>query len=368
MAKNRLNEGGVNMNRFTNNRFFIVLIYTILLLFVIYFLLLLKPILVIIFSFLKTVLGPFIVAMIISYVLNPIVTMLAERKVPRTMAVLLIYAVFFTILTVILVNFIPMFIDQMQELNKHLPELSMRAQGLVVQFNNNDLLPESLREGVNKSLVLWERKISESLLAFVNNIGSMVGALFVIFVVPFLAFYILKDFEVFERAVIRYVPKSHRKNTIRLLKDIDDALGSYIRGQLLVCVIVGTLAYVGYLLVGMPYALLLASIVAITNVIPYIGPFIGAAPALLMASTVSLKMMLLVIIVNTICQILEGNIISPQVVGRTLHLHPLIIIFALLVGGQLAGVVGMILAVPIFAACKVIVQHMFAYYVRRKII
>ncbi|GIP16860.1 UPF0118 membrane protein YrrI [Paenibacillus montaniterrae] len=356
------------MDRFTKNRFFIVLIYTILLLFVVYFLLLLKPILLTIFSFLKAVLGPFIVAMIISYILNPVVTMLHERKVPRTIAVLLIYAVFCTIFTVLLVNVIPMFIDQMQELNKHLPELSMRAQSLVIDINNNSMLPESFREGVNKSLVLLERRISETLLTFVNNIGGMVNALFVAFVVPFLAFYILKDFEVFERAVIKYVPKSHRKNTIRLLKDVDTALGSYIRGQLLVCVIIGTFAYIGYLLVGMPYALLLASIVAITNVIPYIGPFIGAAPALLMASTISLKMMLLVVIVNTVCQILESNIISPQVVGRTLHLHPLLIIFAVLVGGQLAGVLGMILAVPIFASGKVIVQHMFAYYVRRKII
>lgn len=356
------------MDRFTKNRLFVILIYTILLLFVIYFLLLLKPIIVTIFSFLKAVLGPFIVAMIISYILNPVVSMLHDRKVPRTMAVLLIYAVFCTILTVILVNFIPMFINQMQELNKHLPELSMRAQNLVVDINNSSLLPESFREGLNKSLIQIERRISETLLNFVDNIGGMVNALFVAFVVPFLAFYILKDFEVFERAIIKYVPKSHRKNTIRLLKDVDTALGSYIRGQLLVCLIIGTFAYIGYLLVGMPYALLLASIVAITNVIPYLGPFIGAAPALFMASTISMKMMLLVVIVNTVCQILESNIISPQVVGRTLHLHPLIIILAVLVGGQLAGVAGMILAVPIFASGKVIIQHMFAYYVRRKII
>lgn len=364
----KVDKGGVSMDRFTNNRFFVILIYTILLLFVIYFLLLLKPILVTIFTFLKVVVGPFIFAMIISYILNPVVSMLAERKVPRTMAVLLIYAVFCTFLTVFLVNFIPMFIDQMQELNKHLPELSMRAQSLVVEFNNSSFMPESLREGVNKSLVLLERRVSETLVEFVNNIGSMVGALFIVLVVPFLAFYILKDFDVFERAVIKYVPRSHRKNTVKLLKDIDEALGSYIRGQLLVCGIIGTLAYIGYLLIGMPYTLLLASIVAITNVIPYIGPFIGAAPALLMASTVSFKMMLLVVIVNTVCQILESNIISPQVVGRTLHLHPLLIIFALLVGGYVAGIVGMILAVPIFATCKVIIQHMFAYYVRRKII
>lgn len=356
------------MERFTKSRLFVWLIYIILGLLAVYLMLQIKPLFIQVYVFLRAVLAPFIIAMIISYVLNPIVTMLHERKVPRTIAVLLIYAVFCAAVTVLLVNLIPMFIEQVQELNRHVPELSMKAQDIVSDINNTSFLPQSIRNGMNKSLVHIEKMFSESLFNFVNNIGSMLNAVFIAFIIPFLAFYILKDFDVFERTVITYVPKSHRKNTVRLLKDIDTALGSYIRGQFLVCVIVGMLAYFGYLFIGMPYALLLAGIVAITNVIPYLGPFFGAAPALLMASTVSIKMVILVAIVNTVCQILEGNVISPQVVGRTLHMHPLLIIFALLVGGEIAGIIGMILAVPIFAACKVIVQHMFAYYVRRKII
>nr|WP_243864301.1 AI-2E family transporter [Paenibacillus castaneae] len=347
---------------------FVWLIYFILSLLAIYLLLLIKPLILNVYVFLRAVLAPFIIAMIISYVLNPVVTLLHERKMPRTIAVLLIYAVFCAVITVLLINLIPMFIEQVQELNRHVPELSMRAQDIVTDINNTSFLPESIRGGMNKTLVHIEKMLSESLLDFVNNIGSMLNAVFIAFIIPFLAFYILKDFEVFERTVITYVPKTHRKNTVRLLKDIDSALGSYIRGQFLVCVIVGILAYCGYLIIGMPYALLLAGIVAITNVIPYMGPFFGAAPAILMASTVSLKMVILVAIINTLCQILEGNVISPQVVGRTLHMHPLSIIFALLVGGEIAGIIGMILAVPIFAVGKVIVQHMFAYYVRRKII
>ncbi|MCA0755223.1 AI-2E family transporter [Paenibacillus sp. N4] len=356
------------MERFTKNRLFVWLVYLILSLIAVYLLLQIKPLIINIYTFLKAVLAPFIIAMIISYVLNPVVTLLHERKVPRTIAVLLIYAVFCAAFAVLLVNLIPMFIEQVQELNRHVPELSMRAQDIVSDINNTSFLPGGIRSGLNKALVNIEKKLSESLFNFVNNIGSMLNAVFITFIIPFLAFYILKDFDVFERTVITYVPKSHRKNTVRLLKDIDSALGSYIRGQFLVCVIIGILAYCGYLLIGMPYALLLAGIVAVTNVIPYLGPFFGAAPAIMMASTVSLKMVIFVAIINTLCQILEGNVISPQVVGRTLHMHPLSIIFALLVGGEIAGIVGMILAVPIFAACKVIVQHMFAYYVRRKII
>jgi len=356
------------MDKFTNNRLFIILIYIILSAIAIYFLMLLGPLFQVVFKFIKAVVGPFIIAMIISYVLHPVVSTLHIRKVPRTIAVLLIYAVFFTVVGVILMNLIPMVIDQLEELNKHLPEMTLRAQGLVVDINNSKLVPQGIRNGMTQVFTLAEQRISNSLINIVNNIGETLSGFFMVLVVPFLAFYILKDFDVFERAVIKFVPKTHRKNTVRLLKDIDHALGSYIRGQLLVCVIIGILAYIGYLIIGLPYALLLAGIVAITNVIPYVGPFIGAAPALLMASTVSLKMVLMVAVVNLICQILEGNIISPQVVGRSLHLHPLIIIFAVLAGAQIAGVVGMILSVPIFAACKVIFQHIFAYYVRRKII
>ena len=122
-----------------------------------------------------------------------------------------------------------------------------------------------------------ERKVAESISDFVNNIGSMLNVVFLAFIIPFLVFYILKDYEVMERAVITYVPKAHRKPTIRMFKDIDEALGSYIQGQFLVCVIVGLLAYIGYMVIGVPYSLLLAGIVAITNIIPYLGPFIGAA-------------------------------------------------------------------------------------------
>lgn len=194
----------------------------------------------------------------------------------------------------------------------------------------------------------------------------MINALLNVFILPFLIFYILKDFDVFERTIVSFLPGAHRKEIVHVLKEIDTALGNYIRGQFAVCIIVGMLAYIGYMVVGMPYALLLASVVAVFNIVPYLGPFLGAAPAIIMASTVSMKMVIYVVIVNVLCQMLESNVVSPQVVGRSLHLHPLAIIFALLVGGELAGIVGLILAVPVLAILKVIVQHVFAYYIRRK--
>lgn len=353
------------MERFWKNKWFVGLVYLLLVLASLYMLLQIKPIMFSVYTFIKAIVTPFFIAVIISYILNPIVNILNQRKVPRTIAVLLIYSVFLSSLTVIIMNMTPMFVSQIAELNEHMPQMAMRAQSLVDGFNQNQLLPDSVRNGFNHSLTKLENSISLAISNYMNQIGNTINMLFIAFIVPFVAFYILKDFQIIEKTALAIVPREHRKRTIKLLIDIDTALGNYIRGQLLVCVIVGILAYLGYWLIGMPYALLLASVVAVFNIIPYLGPFFGAAPAIIMASTISLKMLLFVALINLAVQILEGNVISPQVVGRTLHMHPLFIIFALLVGGEVAGIVGLILAVPFFAVMKVIIQHVFLHYVHK---
>ncbi|MEI7025299.1 AI-2E family transporter [Paenibacillus sp. y28] len=353
------------MNRFWSNRWTTTGLAALLVLVVLYLLLLIKPILLGVFAFLKAVLAPFLIAIAISYVLNPIVASLNKRKVPRTMAVLLIYTVFITCVIVFLMNIIPMMMRQMQEINEHMPQLTMRAQSLYDGLHGNRLMPDGVRSGVNQAITELENGIASAVSGFVDNIGVTINYVMVAFIVPFLAFYILKDVDGIQKGLLAVIPKAHRQTAVKLFLDIDTALGNYVRGQFLVCLVIGVLAYIGYWMIGMPYALLLASIVAVFNIIPYLGPFFGAAPALVMASTVSLKMMLLVAVVNVVCQILEGNVISPQIVGRTLHMHPLFIIFALLVGGEVAGVTGLILAVPFFAVGKVILQHVFLYYIQR---
>ncbi|GIP39253.1 AI-2E family transporter [Paenibacillus sp. J31TS4] len=348
------------------NKWFSGLVLALLGLAVIVLLVQIKPVLVWVYDFLKAVLAPFLIAMIVSYVLNPVVCLLHDRKVPRTVAVLLIYAVFLTSGTVVLMNVIPVFLMQVNEINEHIPQLTMKAQNWMTTLNDHPMLPDSIRKGVYRAMAKLETNVSTAISDYLNRIGSTLNALLMAFIIPFLAFYMLKDFQLIEKSAIAFVPKSHRKQTVQLLTEIDEALGSYIRGQFLVCLIVGGLAYAGYWLIDMPYALLLASLVAIFNIVPYLGPYLGAAPAILMASTISWRMVLYVVIVNTAVQILESNVVSPQVVGRTLHMHPLSIIFALLVGGELAGILGMILAVPVFAVLKVIAHHVSIYYGNRR--
>ena len=253
---------------FYKTKWFTSLVGALLVLLVVYMLIQLKPLLMWFYDVFWAVLRPLVIAMIISYVLNPIVCLLNERKVPRTAAVLLIYATFIAAMTVILMNLIPMFMKQLTELNEHLPEFTVKAQSIISQVNENRMLPESIRTGFYNALENIEEQISEAVTKYIDGIGSTLNMVLIAFIIPFLAFYMLKDFRMIERGVVSSIPKAHRKPMIKLLVDIDQALGNYIRGQLIVCVIVGVMAYIGYMLIGIQYPLLLACGVAIFNIIP----------------------------------------------------------------------------------------------------
>lgn len=315
---------------------------------------------------LRAVLAPFLIAIIISYLLNPIVSKLVERGVPRGASVLLIYVIFFALVSALLANFIPIFINQMKEFMEHLPSTIEQFESWMKQFNAGKRgMPEAVQKAFDANLASFEERMTNYISGILASSGTILGQLFNAMVIPFLVFYMLKDLKIMERTVVTIFPVRHRKDLIRLLKEIDEALGNYIRGQLLVMLTVGTLVYVGYLIVGMPYSLMLALIVAITNIMPYVGPFIGAAPAITLALTVSPLMALKVAAVNLIVQQLEGNLISPAIVSKSINLHPMLIIFALLLGGEIGGVLGLLLAIPVFAILKVVMDHVLLHYVRR---
>src|SRR5690554_1855769 len=232
-------RGKMTMERFVKSRLFTFFVYFFLITLILYMLLLIKPILVSIFSFLKAVLAPFLLALIISYVLNPIVNVLERRKVPRTVAVLLIYTVFITSLTVIFMNVSPVFIRQLKEMDEYLPELTKKAQSIIDRIYDNESLPEAVRIGIYDSLQEIEDTVSGWISHFVQSIGEKLNLLLIAVIVPFLAFYMMKDYKLIERTVLALVPQRYRKMSIRLVMNIDEALGNYIRGQILVCGLVG---------------------------------------------------------------------------------------------------------------------------------
>lgn len=310
---------------------------------------------------LSAVIGPLVISIIATYVMRPLVDALVARKVPRTVAILILYVVAFAVIAVFLVNTLPLLIAQASTFIKQLPVyVTMFDSFLDHMTFAARVLPKGVRTGIERALsgaesglVAW---FSGALIGVRDLISGFVSA----FVIPFLVFYLLKDYSLFTQLVIRLFPRRSHATVSRILEGIDASLGRYVRGQLLVMLLVGIATFVGLLIVHMPNALLLASIVGLTNIIPYVGPFLGAAPGLFMAFGVSNALLIKVLIVNLIVQQLEGNIFSPWIMGKTMRLHPLMILLAVMLAGEVAGITGLIFAVPLLAVGKVIWEQVRA--------
>lgn len=346
------------MDELKRSRWFAAAIWLIALLIIGNLLWLLRPVLIQILRLLSEVFMPVLVGLLIAYILHPIVELLERRRVPRLMAVLLIYASFILLIAIVVVNAIPVFTTQWIELSDDLPRLKEWYTKWMSEWEAHKyFLPESISHGVDRVIIQSHERVSHSVTELVNNARNTLGKLLAYAVVPFIAFYLLKDMKQFHQSSMLVIPAAYRKRVLTVLRDINVSLGDYIHGQMMVALIVGACAYLGYWLIGMPYPFVLAAFVCLTNIIPYIGPLIGAGPAVIIALTISTKMVILVVTVNLIIQVLEGNILSPHIVGRSLQLHPLLIIMALLAGEAIGGIIGLIIAVPFLAVCKVVINR-----------
>ncbi|GEN35481.1 AI-2E family transporter [Aneurinibacillus danicus] len=314
----------------------------------------------------KKVLTPFFFALIFAYLLNPVVKFLTDRHFPRGLAVFLIYTLFFLFLIFLVMNAGPILVREYKELSAKFPELAGTYRDWIGRMRIQQArTPFSLHGGLTTSIQQMELAMTNYVNGLFTGMDGWVEKILLVLLIPFIVFYMLKDMKPMQKGALLLVPGKHRPTVRRMLHDIDTALGHYVRGQLIVCGIVGALAYAGYFFIGLPYAIVFAFFVAITNIIPYIGPVFGAAPAILFALTVSWKMALYALIINAIIQVIEGNIVSPLIVGKSLHMHPLLIILSVMIGGEIAGIAGLILAVPIVASLKVVVQHIIIHIVRK---
>lgn len=330
-----------------------------------YLFLKLEPIWKPVFEILFAVFIPFFIAAFITYLLHPIVEKLHHRGLPRAVAILLIYLLFIVGTGYGLYRGVPLLIAQLKELGDNIPGLIDIYRGWIDElYLQTSHLPHSFQTRIDQMLSGVEAFMNEQITHALNGFKKLLGSLFLIGIIPFLAFYLLKDDDLIKKTVWYLTPRKWRESGRRLLRDIDESLGGYIRGQLLVCLILGILAMIAFWFTGMSYPVLLGAIVGVTDLIPYFGPILGAVPALIIAATISFKMVITVAVVIFILQLLEGNLLSPLIVGKTLHMHPVLIIFSLLLGEQIGGVIGLILAVPFMAVFKVIVLHLRLHLIK----
>ncbi len=304
------------------------------------------------------ILLPFVIGGFITYLLHPVVEKLNEKGLHRGLSIILIYFIFFGGIGFALYKGIPAIIGQIKDLSESAPAFAEQYRSWINQLQSHTReWPDGLQVRINEGIDAFEKKLDSLLTIIVNILIDFLNSAFLLLLIPFIAFYMLKDFPLIKRAVWYLTPKKWRKKGTLFLKDVDESLGSYIRGQLLVCVIIGSISALLFWFFDLKYPLLLGLIVGATNVIPYFGPIIGAVPAVIIAATMSVKLVIITLVIVFGLQFLEGNILSPYIVGKSLHMHPLIIMLALTAGGEIGGILGMILAVPVLAVLKVSIIH-----------
>ncbi|MDR9852533.1 AI-2E family transporter [Paenibacillus sp. VCA1] len=318
---------------------------------------------------LKTVILPIILTGIVYYLLNPIVDFLERHRVGRLQSILLLYMLIIGVVAVLLTLVIPVIREQIMDLVTNFPAYSEMIR---VQFEHlmGSKLINQFQESINFDPQEMIRTVSEKASTFLNKtwtgiggfVGNVIEVVLAIVTVPFILFYLLKDGKKLPGFILGFVPTKLRGETNRVMKEMNHQISSYIRGQIIVSFCIGALLFIGYIIIGLKYSLILAVIAAFTSVVPYLGPAIAITPALIVAAVTSPIMLLKMIIVWTVVQLIEGKFISPQVMGKTLKIHPITIIFVILTSGNLFGIVGVLLAVPGYAVLKVIVSHIYQWF------
>lgn len=307
------------------------------------------------------VISLFLTAFVISYVLNPLVVYLTRNRSSRAAAVLVIFFLIFGSLALLIIGLIPSLAAEMQGLMEQVPAYTLRLQEYIGELHRDYHrfnLPEGLRAVIDESI----ENLEANLLAFFENLVTrMLGFLerfIILLLLPVLVFYFLRDFDRIKESMRGAVPPRYRRQAALLAHDMDQTLGAYIRGILLISLLVGLLSYIGFLALGLDFALLLAIIVGVTNLIPFFGPIIGAVPAVLVALLASPLLALKVVALIFIIQQVENQLLSPPILGRRLGLHPLVILLALILGGRLLGLLGLLIAVPLTACLKITYEHL----------
>ncbi len=312
----------------------------------------------------------FLVSGVLYYFTIPLVDWMHSHKIPRPLAILIVFLLIIGLLALLFITIGPILQAEFTKLAVNIPEGIREVQQIIKELEERAVFETLLNmealnidEIINNLAGTVSETISQVALSLASLVDFITGFFMTIIIIPFLLYYMLKEKggEFIPGLVERLSPEEYKDNVHRALSEMNRLLGTYVQGLGVVCLFVGILAYIGFLIIGLEYAMLLAMFILITNIIPFLGPFIGSIPAVIVGLLDSPLTMLLVIIVIVIVQQVESMIISPQIMGRRMSLSPLSIILLVLVAGRLGGLLGIILAIPTFTVLKIIINHIFEY-------
>jgi putative permease len=314
-----------------------------------------------ILSYSGIVVTPLILAILLSILLNPMVVMLERRGLNRTVAVVLILAALAILLAVALTFLAPLIAHEVKTLSglvqNETPATLMEKLKVLLQQN----LPWLKNPGLTTQIIGRAEQFLYSLLnQSIHLLPSIIPVAIMLVLIPFMTFFLLKDGRRLKTSFIRMLPNRYFEMAANLLHKIDGQLSSYIRGQVLVSLCIGTLAAAALAILGIPYFLLIGAVAGLANMIPYFGPIVGAIPAIILnvVAKGSLGAALPVIAAFLIIRLIDDTLVSPNILGRSLHIHPLLVVIVIFTGGEMFGIMGLLLCIPVTGIIKVTAQEL----------
>jgi predicted PurR-regulated permease PerM len=319
---------------------------------------------------LKSILLPFVAGMAIAYVLDPICDRLEAMGISRTIATTIVTAVFAVVVILLLILIVPLAIQQVIQFLSSLPDFIARTQDRLLpyyldlreQFDLPDVseLGEIARNRIGSAMT-W---LAGFLQGMVTQGLALVNLLSLIFITPVVAFYLLRDWDRLVARVDDLLPRDHAEVIRQLSQQANESLAGFARGQSMVCLLLGLFYATALVIVGLPFGIIVGLVAGLLTFIPYVGCLTGfvVSMAIAVGHYDNWGSVALVAVIFVIGQVIEGNFLTPKLVGDRVGLHPVWIIFALLAGGALFGFLGLLLAVPIAALIGVLVRFSIAQY------
>ncbi|QOS78697.1 AI-2E family transporter [Paenibacillus sp. JNUCC31] len=312
---------------------------------------------------------PMMLSVFFYYLLRPLVNYMEKKKLNRTLSILLIYLVFGVLFALFIVGLWPSLREQVINLVDNAPylinSLSLQLKELEQNGAITALFPEGstpfsqITDYINKGFTFVTNYVS----GFFSIISSFA---IVLFTFPIILFYMLKQGEKFGRRLVHIAPKRFQKDSREVVLEIDQALSGFIVGRVLVNLALGLLMYIGFLIIGLPYALLLTVIAVIMNFVPFIGAILSSVPIVIMGLVVSPSVAIWSLIIILVAQQIQDNLVAPYVFGKKLDIHPLTTIILVLGAGDLGGIIAILIIIPVYMIVKIILVRIYQLFFKDK--
>lgn len=315
------------------------------------------------FRFYQTILILF-VAIVIGTGIKPIVEWLYDRGVPRSVGIGIVYTLFLFLIGAFIYGGAPLIVNQLATIASALPDVYTQIRNTMLSAPNLFIWRMAIELPANLPFLAQQIEAATTTAepsATITQVWEYVRqgayAIFGVIVTLVLAFYWTLDGERTKRALVLLIPLDRREDARELVNSIEQKVGNFIIGQALLCLSIGTMALIAYLLIGLPYAFILALFAGIMEAVPVVGPLIGAVPAIIIAFTVGPSHVLWVVIASIIIQQLENSLLVPRIMKRAVGVNPLVTLMALLAFSSLFGLVGAVIAIPIAAIIQLLIER-----------